>query len=191
MNVFEKLNSLQDAQCNCEEDAQYNCEEGAQCNCEMELQSQWEDILRDAAKEVFDSVEGLVKFYCASYTPRSDDWKRYPKWRDAYWGNLSYEWCECDKNYRLSDDGGVEEEPDFFESSIDCIDDQPTFNSAEECPKVEYVNSGVVDRGLANREVGDMAFLCDFVYVANYKVFFTKRDDGSVDVVHEDCDYGY
>jgi len=48
MNVFEKLNSLQDAQ----------------DNCEMELRSQLEDILRDAAKEVFDSVEGLVKFYC-------------------------------------------------------------------------------------------------------------------------------
>ena len=189
MNVFEKLNSLQDAQDNCE-DAQDNCED-AQDNCEMELRSQLEDILRDAAKEVFDSVEGLVKFYCESYTPRSNDWKRYPRWSDAYWGNLSYEWCECDKNYRLSDDGGVEQEPDFFDSGIDCLYDEPTFNSAEECPKVEYANSGVVDRCLANRKVGDMVCLCEFVYVTNYKVFFTKRDDGSVDVVHEDCDYGY
>ena len=175
MNVFEKLNSLQDAQ----------------DDFEMELRSQWEDILRDAAKEVFDSVEGLVKFYCQGCTPRFNDGEPCTHWRDVYWGNLSYEWCECDKNYRLSDDGGVEQEPDFFDSSIDCIYDQPTFNSAEECPKVEYVNSGVVDQCLATRKVGDMVCLCDFVYDTNYKVFFTKRDDGSVDVVYEDYDCGY
>ena len=175
MNVSEKLNSLQDVQ----------------YNFEMELRSQCEDILRDAAKEVFDSVEGLVKFYCQGYLARYDVGGSYTHSCEGYWGNLSYEWCECDKNYRLSDDGGVEQEPDFFDSGFDDIYDQPTFNSAEECPKVEYVNSGVVDRGLANRKVGDMVCLCEFVYVTNYKVFFTKRDDGSVDVVHEDCDYGY
>ena len=175
MNVLEKLKSLEDAL----------------DDFKMELRSQGEGILRDAAKEVFDSVEGLVKFYCDSYTPRSNDWKRYPRWSDAYWGNLSYSWCECDKNYRLSDDGGVEQEPDFFDAGFDDIYDQPTFNSAEECPKVEYVNSGVVDQCLATRKVEDMARLCDVVYGTNYTAFFTKRDDGSVDVVHEYYDYVY
>ena len=175
MNVSEKLNSLQDVQ----------------YNFEMELRSQCEDILRDAAKEVFDSVEGLVKFYCQGCTLRLKDGWPCTHSREGYWGNLSYEWCECDKNYRLSDDGGVEQEPDFFDSSIDDIYDQPTFNSAEECPKVEYVNSGVVDRGLANRKVGDMASLCKVVYDTSYKVLFTKRDDGSVDLVSEDYDREY
>ena len=168
MNVFEKLKSLEDAL----------------DDFKMELRSQGEGILRDAAKEVFDSVEGLVKFYCDSYTPRSNDWKRYPRWSDSYWGNLGYTWCDYDKSYRLSDDGGVEQEPDFFDAGFDDIYDQPTFNSAEECPKVEYVNSGVVDQCLATRKVEDMARLCDVVYGTNYAVFFTKRDDGSVDV---DC----
>ena len=175
MNVFEKMNSLQDAQ----------------VDFEMELRSQCEDILRDAAKEVFDSVEGLVKFYCQGDTPCFNDGEPCTHSSDGYWGNLSYEWCERDKNYRLSDDGGVEQEPDFFDSSIDDIYDQPTFNSAEECPKVEYVNSGVVDQDLANSKVEDMACLCDFVYATNYAVFFTKRDDGSVDLAYEYCDYGY
>ena len=158
---------------------------------EEEIRSEGEDIIRDAAKEVFDSVEGLTKFFCRGYTPRpkNGEYRRHSS--EIYLGNLSYSWCECDKNYRLSDDGGVEQEPDFFGVDFDCIDDQPTFNSAEECPKVEYANSGVVDRCLANRKVEDMICLCEFVYVTNYKVFFTKRDDGSVDVVHEDCDYGY
>ncbi len=133
----------------------------------------------------------MEKFYCRGYTPCFNDGDPCTHSSGGYWGNLSYEWCDYYKTYRLSDDGGVEKEPDFFDSSLDCIYDQPTFNSAEECPKVEYVNSGVVDRGLAIRKVGDMACLCDVVYDTNYKVFFTKRDDGSVDVVYEDYDCGY
>lgn len=186
MNVLEKMESLQDAL----------------DNFKMELRSQCEGILRDAAKEVFDSVEGLEKFYCRGYPGFNDYYCRgYPPgfndgvpctWlSEGYWGNLSYEWCDYDKAYRLSDDGGVEQEPDFFESGLDDIYDQPTFNSAEECPQVEYVNSGVVDRGLANRKVGDMARLCGVVYDTNYAVYFTKRDDGSVDVFCEDDDCGY
>ena len=95
------------------------------------------------------------------------------------------------RSRRLRSDDGIEREPDFFGSSLGCIYGQPTFNSAEECPKVEYVNSGVVDRGLATRKVGDMACLCDIVYDTNYKVFFTKCEDGSVDVVYGDYDCGY
>ena len=180
MNALEKLKSLQDVL----------------DDFKMELRSQGEDILRDAAKEVFDSVEGLEKFYCQGYTPSFNYGWPCTHSSEGYWGNLSYEWCERDKKYRLSDDGGVEQEPDFFDSGFDDIYDQPTFNSAEECPKVEYVNSGVVDQCLANSKVEDMACLCDFVYATNYVVFFTKRDDGSVDVVCfdvvcEDYDCGY
>ena len=175
MNALEKLKSLQDAL----------------DDFKMELRSQGEGILRDAAKEVFDSVEGLAKFYCQGDTPCFNDGEPCTHSSDGYWGNLRYEWYRHYENYRLSDDGGVEQEPDFFDAGFDDIYDQPTFNSAEECPKVEYVKSGVVDQCLATRKVEDMARLCDVVYGTNYKVFFTKRDDGSVDVVHEDCDYGY
>ncbi len=178
MNVLEKMDSLLDVL-------------DALDDFKMELRSQCEGILRDAAKEVFDSVEGLENFYCRSYPPGFNDGEPCTWSGEGYWGNLSYEWCNDSKNYRLSDDGGVEQEPDFFESSIDCIYDQPTFNSAEECPKVEYVNSGVVDQGLATRLVGDMACLCAVVYATNCKVYFTKRDDGSVDVFCEDYDCGY
>ena len=93
--------------------------------------------------------------------------------------------------YRLTDDDGVEQEPYFFDVSFDCIYNLPRFNSAEECPKVEYANSGVADGVLATNKVGVMAQLCDVVYHTNYKVFFTKRDDGGVDVVYEDYDCGY
>ena len=156
-----------------------------------ELQSQGEGILRDAAKEVFDSVEGLVKFYCQGYTPSFNDGEPCTHSSDGYWGNLSYEWSRYYEGYHLSDDGGIDQEPDFFDSDLDDIYGQPTFNSAEECPKVEYVNSGVVDQCLANRKVMDMAYLCDVMCHTNYKVFFTKRDDGDVDVVYEDYDWGY
>ena len=175
MNVLEKLKSLQDAL----------------DDFKMELRSQGEGILRDAAKEVFDSVEGLAKFYCRGYTPSFNDGEPCTHSSDGYWGNLSYEWNRYYEDYRLSEDDGIEQEPDFFGSSLGCIYGQPTFDSAEECPKVEYVNSGVVDRDLATRKVGDMACLCDVVYDTNYKVFFTKCEDGSVDVVYEDYGCGY
>ena len=58
-------------------------------------------------------------------------------------------------------------------------------------PESGVCKSGVVDRGLATHKVGDMTCLCDIVYDTNYKVFFMKRDDGSVDVVYGDYDCGY
>ena len=180
MKVVEKLQSLQ----------------GALDDFKMEIRSQGEVILLDAAKEVFDEVEGLTKFFCRGYTPSFDngvictgdpctDDPAHPGkgyWLDLGWSN-SY-----DTVYRLSYDGGVEEELDFFDVDFG---DQAEFNSAEECPPVKYANSGVVDGALATLKVRVMAQLCDVVCHTNYRVFFTKRDDGEVDVVYADSDIDY
>ena len=175
MKVVEKLESLQ----------------AALDDFKDEIRLQGDKILRDAAKEVFDEVEGLTKFFCRGYTPGFNDGEPCTHSSDGYWGNLGYSYCRYDNVYCLTDDDGVEQEPDFFGAGFDCIYDQPRFNSAEECPKVEYANSGVADGVLATRKVGVMPQLCDVMCHTNYKVFFTKRDDGDVDVVYEDYDCGY
>ena len=83
MKVVEKLESLQ----------------AALNDFKDEIRLQGDKTLRDAAKEVFDEVEGLTKFFCRGYTPRFNDGEPCTHSSDVYWGNLGYSYCRYDNVY--------------------------------------------------------------------------------------------